>query len=124
MNDIEDEDTYLETLAHLNNYQNQDPKYDQILGSVFAKEVLQYSEFPVYEKRLRRLRAYMDSCNPTGLRTLWLDKRNSANYYTFWGVIIFGTLSVFLALFSLVVSIVQTIAAYKALPVPSTTPIA
>lgn len=86
-----------------------------VLRSVLNKQTLCYSRFPNYEQRLRELRAYMDSCNPTGLRALWRDKRNTLNYYTFWGVIVFGTLSVVLAIFSLGVSAAQTYATFKAL---------
>ena len=77
--------------------------------------LLVYSAFPSFEPRLRELRAYMDSCRPTGLRQLWRDKRDTLNYYTFWGVIIFGFTSVLLALLSLAVSTAQTVASFKAL---------
>ena len=76
---------------------------------------LAYSDFPGFESRLRELRAYMDSCRPTGIRGLWRDNRDSLNYYTFWGVIIFGLASVLLALLSLAVSTAQTVASFKAL---------
>jgi hypothetical protein len=57
----------------------------------------------------------MGSQKPRGLRQLWKDNRDSLNYYTFWGVIIFGLLSVFLGFFSLAVSVAQTIASFRAL---------
>lgn len=74
---------------------------------------ISYSQFPVYGARLRELRTYMDSQQPTGLRALWKDRRNSNGYYTFWFVTIFGTLSVFLATCALAVSIAQTWAAFR-----------
>jgi hypothetical protein len=35
----------------------------------------------------------MDSQKPQGLRQLWEDSRDSLNYYTFWGVITFSSVS-------------------------------
>jgi hypothetical protein len=74
-----------------------------------------YSEFTIFENRIRQLAFYMDTQKPQGFRQLWRDKRDTLNYYTFWGVIIFGGLSVFLALVSLAVSIAQTVASFRAL---------
>lgn len=76
-------------------------------------ERISYSQFPIYAGRLRELRTYMDSQQPTGLRALWKDRRNSNTYYTFWFVTIFGSLSVFLATCALAVSIAQTWASFK-----------
>lgn len=95
---------------------------DDLVGK---HDQLRYSDFPVLENRLRQLRHYMDSQKPLTLWQLWKDKRDTLNYYTFWGVIFFGGLSVFLALFSLAVSIAQAVASFKALnlapmPAPST----
>jgi hypothetical protein len=61
----------------------------------------------------------MDTQEPRGLRQLWRDNRDSLNYFTFWGVIIFGVSSVFLALFSLAVGIAQTVASFKSLALSS-----
>lgn len=80
------------------------------------QERMSYSQFPIYETRLRQLRSYMDSQQPKGLGALWKDRRNSNTYYTFWFVTIFGCLSVFLATCGLAVSIVQTWAQLRSLP--------
>lgn len=61
----------------------------------------------------------MDQQKPHGLRQLLSDSRDALNYYTFMGVIIFGSLSILLALASLAVGIAQTYAAFKALDVSS-----
>lgn len=82
-----------------------------------ARERLSYSQFPIYGDRLRELRAYMDSQQPKGLRALWRDKRNSNTYYTFWFVAIFGSLSVFLAMCALAVSIAQTWATFHTMSI-------
>jgi hypothetical protein len=80
-----------------------------------ARILRRYTEFTVFENRIRQLVYYMDTQKPQGFRQLWRDKRDTLNYYTFWGVIIFGGLSVFLALFSLAVGIAQTVASFRAL---------
>ena len=74
-----------------------------------------YSEFIIFENRIQQLVHYMDTQKPQGLRQLWKDKRDTLSYYTFWGVIIIGGMSVFLALFSLAVSIAQMVASFRAL---------
>jgi len=89
--------------------------YDQVLIAAAHKLPLPYSQFPLFETRLRQLRNYMDNEKPRGFRQLWKDNRDSLNYYTFWGVIILGGLSVALALFSLAVSVAQTVASFQAL---------
>lgn len=80
-----------------------------------VRERLSYSQFPIYGNRIRQLRAYMDTQQPRGLRALWRDKRNSNSYYTFWFVVVFGSLSVFLGTCALAVSIAQTWATFKGL---------
>ena len=90
--------------------------YDEATHPLSHSLILRsYSDFFIFENRIRQLVFYMDSQKPQGIRQLWRDKRDTLNYYTFWGVIIFGGLSVFLALFSLAVSIAQTVAGYRAL---------
>lgn len=77
-----------------------------------------YSQFDIFENRVRQLKFYMDSQKPRGFRQLWRDKRDALNYYTFWGVIIFGASTLFLAIVSLAVSAAQAVAAFKALDIP------
>ena len=109
---------YTEIRSHLNDFPDIDYyewEYSKIMNSTLRRESLAYSSFPIYEKRLRELRAYMDSCKPQGLRQLFRDNRDSLTYYTFLGVIVFGGSSVMLALLSLAVSVAQTVAGYRAL---------
>ncbi|KAL8830808.1 MAG: hypothetical protein Q9170_005563 [Blastenia crenularia] len=84
-------------------------------GSKRFHEELSYTLFPVYENRLRKLRAYMDSQQPTGLRALWKDKRNSNIFYTFWLAIFFGSLTLLFGLFALATSLAQTWAQFQSL---------
>jgi hypothetical protein len=88
---------------------------DRILMVSLGQGLVQYSQFPIFETRLRQLRNYMDNQKPRGLRQLWIDKRDSSNYYAFWGVIVIGVLTIFLALVSLAVSIAQAWASFRAL---------
>ncbi|THV44763.1 hypothetical protein BGAL_0583g00050 [Botrytis galanthina] len=82
------------------------------------KITFEYSNFRTFENRVRQLKFYMDSQKPRGFRQLWRDKRDALNYYTFWGVIIFGASTLFLAIVSLAVSAAQAVAAFKALDMP------
>ena len=112
---------YTEMRSHLNEFPDSVRRgtyaddYNEVIESSLRKVPLEYSSFPIYEGRLRELRAYMDSSKPQGLRQLFRDNRDSLTYYTFWGVIVFGTLSVVLALFSLAVSAAQTVAGFRSL---------
>jgi hypothetical protein len=92
-----------------------EPAYTQVVSASSNKRPISYDQFPLFEARLRQLRYYMDEQKPRGLRRLWKDNRDSLNYYTFWGVIIFGGLRVLLALFSLAVSIAQTVVSFRVL---------
>lgn len=91
-------------------------RYQEVIPNA---ERLNYADFPIYEHRLRTLRAYMDTARPRGLRKLWRDNRDSLAYYTFWSAVTFGLGAVILAITSLAVSIAQTAAAFKALHLPS-----
>ncbi|TGO32915.1 hypothetical protein BHYA_0279g00070 [Botrytis hyacinthi] len=88
------------------------------LGALCQKTTFEYSDFDIFGNRVRQLKFYMDSQKPRGFRQLWRDKRDALNYYTFWGVIIFGASTFFLAIVSLAVSAAQAVAAFKALDVP------
>ncbi|KAF7931548.1 uncharacterized protein EAE98_004284 [Botrytis deweyae] len=90
-----------------------------IIKSKQDKSTIAYSNFGMFEDRVRDLRQYMDHQRPHGLRQLLRDSRDALNYYTFMGVIIFGLLTVFLALASFFVGVAQTYAAFKALDASS-----
>ncbi|TGO46435.1 hypothetical protein BCON_0325g00030 [Botryotinia convoluta] len=82
------------------------------------KTAFHYSDFGIFENRVRQLKHYMDSQKPRGFRQLWREKRDALNYYTFWGFIIFGASTLFLAIVLLAVSAAQAVAAFKALDIP------
>lgn len=81
--------------------------------------MLQYSSFPIYGERLRILRAYMDARKPRNLKQLRKDNRDTLSYYTFWTAVVAGSVTVFLAFSAVVIAIAQTVAAYRALHLPS-----
>ncbi|TGO24365.1 hypothetical protein BPAE_0105g00320 [Botrytis paeoniae] len=94
--------------------------YHNLSSSKIESAARNKSEIPCnyfghLEHCVRILREYMDKQKPRGFRQLWMDSRDSFNYYTFWGVIIFGAVSVFLVMASLAFSISQTYASFKAL---------
>ncbi|PVH78709.1 hypothetical protein DL98DRAFT_516526 [Cadophora sp. DSE1049] len=74
-----------------------------------------FEKYKIWGDRLRQLKAYMDSQKPGGIRGLWVDKRDSLQWYTFWAVIIVGGASVILSILGLMVSIVQTVGTFKGL---------
>ena len=114
---VSDENAKMQKSRHLKGWHSWDTPPD--VGHLGHRITKPYSQFPIFENRLRKLVFYMDAQKPQGLRQLWRDKRDTLNFYTFWGVIIFGGLSVFLALFSLAVSIAQTVASFRALDTSS-----
>lgn len=65
-------------------------KTDDLLHEIQQNTAFHHSEFRFCENRVRQLKYYMDSQKRQGFRQLWRDKRDALNYYTFWGVIIFG----------------------------------
>ena len=75
----------------------------------------QFEKYGIFENRLRELKAYMDSQKPGGIRALWRDKRDTLQWYTFWAVIIVGSLGIFLSFLGLIVTTVQTIGTFKGL---------
>lgn len=63
-----------------------------------------YKDFPYFGERLRHLNKILASHKPRSLRELWKDQRDTLSWWTFWLVVVFGIISVLLALGSLVVS--------------------
>ena len=74
-----------------------------------------FTHFPRFGTRLRQLKFYMDNQKPSGWYQMWKDKRDRVQHVTFWAVLIFGSVSIVLALFSLAVSSAQTVAAFRSI---------
>ncbi|KAF8467371.1 hypothetical protein BDZ91DRAFT_848580 [Kalaharituber pfeilii] len=69
-------------------------------------------DFPVFGDRLMELRTLL---KPKGLKGLWLDTRDSLQWYTFWAVVIVGGLSLFLGFIQMGLGAVQAYASLASL---------
>lgn len=79
------------------------------------EETVAFSQYPMFGDRLRQLKALMDQRKPRTWKQLWTDRRDAVNYYTFWSVVAFGTVTTVLGLVSLAVSTAQTVASFRQL---------
>lgn len=87
--------------------------YPALVGE--SESMRSFSHFPRFNSRLRELKFYMDNQKPSGWYQIWKDKRDRVQYVTFWAVLVFGTVSIILALVSVAVSSAQTAAAFQAI---------
>ena len=85
--------------------------YPALVGE--SESMRSFSNFPRFSSRLRELKFYMDNQRPSGWYQIWKDKRDRVQYVTFWAVLVFGTISILLALISIAVSGAQTVAAFR-----------
>lgn len=67
-------------------------------------------DFPMMQAKIDFLVDVVANKQPKSLAELWKDKRNTAQWYTFWAVIFYGTLGLLVSLAQLATSI---IALYK-----------
>ena len=77
-----------------------------------------FKDYVIWGDRLRQLQSLIDQRyqrKPKTSKQLWTNRRDAANYYTFWTVIAVGGISIFLALASLAVTTAQTVASFKQL---------
>lgn len=97
-----------------------DPLLQQLCAANSSKEFLQdlhcgdlklsYSpevDFPFFAKRLSVLQEYTLSQAPNDWKTLWRDRRNPREFYTFWAALIFGLSALLLALIQVIGLTVQ-----------------
>ena len=85
--------------------------YPAMVGE--SESMRSFSHFPRFSSRLREIKFYMDNQKPSGWYQMWKDKRDRVQYVTFWAVLVFGTISITLALISIAVSSAQTAAAFQ-----------
>ena len=64
-------------------------------------------DFPLLGQRLVKLQEYNLRLQPSRLRDLWRDRRNPLTWYTFWIVLIFGSISIAIALLQLAVAVIS-----------------
>ena len=85
--------------------------YPALIGE--SESMRSFSHFPRFSNRLREIKFYMDNQKPSGWYQMWKDKRDRVQHVTFWAVLVFGTISIALALISIAVSSAQTVAAFR-----------
>jgi hypothetical protein len=72
-------------------------------------------DFPVLRQRIAILQHQLTHVKPRGWRAIWRDRRDSAQWYTFWAVIMFGSVGTLLAIMQTVLQGVQTFRSDQAL---------
>ncbi|KAJ5124772.1 uncharacterized protein N7515_008597 [Penicillium bovifimosum] len=65
------------------------------------------NDFPILRYRIVVLQRYLSASGPRTWLQLWRDNRNSANWMTFWAVIIFGAFGSLMALLQVILQSVQ-----------------
>lgn len=74
-----------------------------------------FKKYHIWRNRLRIIKAHIDNQKPKGIRGLWVDKRDSLQWYTFWAVVFVGSIGLVLSLLAMAVSIAQTVGTFKGL---------
>lgn len=64
-------------------------------------------DFPILRSKIASLQQQMQNLKPRGWREIWKDKRDSAQWYTFWAVMIFGASGIVLAAIQVVLQAAQ-----------------
>ena len=64
-------------------------------------------DFPVLRSRIASLQQIMSNLKPRGWREIWKDRRDSAHWYTFWAVIVFGGSGIILTTVQVVMQAAQ-----------------
>ena len=98
----------LDLCWHLENILN---PYPALAGE--SDPMRSFANFPRFGSRLREIKFYMDNQRPSRWYQMWKDKRDRVQYVTFWAVLVFGTISILLALVSIAISTAQTVAAFR-----------
>ena len=63
--------------------------------------------FPILRSRIAVLHRNLSASKPKGWRELWRDKRDSAGWFTFWIVLIFGGVAILLSILQVLLQILQ-----------------
>ena len=66
-------------------------------------------DFPILRYRIAMLQRHLSRTAPRTWTQLWSDKRDSAQWLTFWAVICFGACGTFLALLQAVLQLVEVV---------------
>jgi len=74
-----------------------------------------HNDFPILGARLQCLSEHVRLQEPKNLGQLWRDKRNTLQWWTFWAVLVFGFVTVLLAVAQTVLAALQVFYAPRAL---------
>ncbi|KAH0565850.1 hypothetical protein GP486_000747 [Trichoglossum hirsutum] len=69
-------------------------------------------DFPILRSRIASLQQQMSILKPRGWREIWQDKRDSAQWYTFWAVIAIGGSGILLSLIQVILQAAQLAGAH------------
>ena len=64
-------------------------------------------DFPVLRSRIAILQCQMSNLKPRGWKEIWKDKRDSAQWLTFWAVIVIGGAGILLSVVQVVLQAAQ-----------------
>ncbi|KAF8851461.1 hypothetical protein BDZ45DRAFT_150002 [Acephala macrosclerotiorum] len=76
---------------------------------VYSVEV----DFPVLGPKLQKLQAFNMRQRPSTIRDMWRDRRNPLQWYTFWMMLVFGGVSIFVSTVQTLISLVQLVLQVK-----------
>ncbi|KAK3897693.1 hypothetical protein C8A05DRAFT_38735 [Staphylotrichum tortipilum] len=85
-------------------------RFDSPTGAAALIERDEYdlaADFPHLRSRLARLGGYAAGKKPRSIRQLWRDRRDSTAWLALWSVLVFGSVSVVLALLQTVFQVLQ-----------------
>lgn len=96
---VENEDLLLATLCG-ESWENPAARavYEIIGAEGTSSRYSPSTDFPFLGSRLLNLQTYVRGHNTNSIRAKWYDRRNASEWWTFWAVIIFGSLGIMLAL--------------------------
>lgn len=72
-------------------------------------------EFPILAERLLRIQRYAQSIQANRVSSLWYDRRNLLQWYTFWAVFWIGGISIILSIIQVGLGAAQVAVAFQAL---------
>jgi hypothetical protein len=84
---------------------------------LFAEQFLTpWHDFPLLGERLLEIQKYNEQQRPAKTRTMIRDKRQPAQWYTLWAVLLIGSLGLILSFLQLAATVVQVVYAVKTQP--------
>ncbi len=88
-----------------------DPRSKKLIEQDFLTP---WIDFPLLGERMLQIQRYNEQQRPTSTKSMIRDKRNPAQWYTLWAVLLLGGIGVILSLLQLAVSIAQLVVSLPA----------